>query len=98
MDARVDRIALGAGAVGTLATLLVVFYYPVGSVLAGAVAVDGRLSLTPLLSVLGDPFYADLFAFTAYQALLSTVASVLVGLPGAYLRARFEFPVRRFLR
>ena len=98
MDARVDRAALAAGVVGTLATLLVVFYYPVGSVLAGAVAVDGRFSLDPLLSVLTDSFYADLFAFTAYQALLSTVASVLVGLPGAYLLARFEFPGRRFLR
>jgi thiamine transport system permease protein len=76
----------------------VVFYYPVGSVLAGAVAVDGRFSLDPLLSVLTDSIYADLFSFTAYQALLSTVASVLVGLPGAYLLARFEFPGRRFLR
>ena len=39
-----------------------------------------------------------LFGFTAYQALLSTVASVVVGLPGAYLLARFEFPGRRLLR
>ncbi|ACV48047.1 MULTISPECIES: ABC transporter permease [Halomicrobium] len=98
MDARVDRLALPVGTVATLATLLVVFYYPVGSVLVGAVRVGGQLSLAPLKAVLGDPFYADLFGFTAYQALLSTVASVLVGLPGAYLLARFEFPGRRFLR
>jgi len=36
--------------------------------------------------------------FTAYQAALSTVASVLLGLPAAYLLARFEFPGRRTLR
>jgi len=39
-----------------------------------------------------------LIGFTAYQALLSTVASVLLGLPGAWVLARFEFPGRRTLR
>jgi thiamine transport system permease protein len=36
--------------------------------------------------------------FTAYQAALSTAASVALGLPAAYLLARFEFPGRRTLR
>ena len=46
-----------------------------------------------------DPFPAfGLFGFTAYQALLSTVASVALGLPGAYVLARFEFPGRKTLR
>ncbi|MFB6082809.1 MAG: ABC transporter permease [Halorientalis sp.] len=96
--ARRDGWALWVGVAATLATLVVVFYYPVASVFARAVSVDGRLSLAPVLAVVTDPFYVDLFAFTAYQALLSTVASVLVGLPGAYVLARFEFPGRRFLR
>ncbi|WP_438267205.1 ABC transporter permease [Halorussus gelatinilyticus] len=39
-----------------------------------------------------------LFGFTAYQALLSTIASVLLGLPGAYVLSRYEFPGRRTLR
>ncbi|MFB6193543.1 MAG: ABC transporter permease [Halobaculum sp.] len=39
-----------------------------------------------------------LFGFTAYQAALSTAASVLLGVPGAYLLARFEFPGRRTVR
>ncbi|MFW5978008.1 MAG: ABC transporter permease [Halohasta sp.] len=89
---------LPAGVAVMLATLVVVFYYPVGSVLSSAVFVDGRLTADPLVAVLGDPFYIELFEFTAYQALLSTVVSVAVGLPGAYLLARFEFPGRAFLR
>lgn len=36
--------------------------------------------------------------FTAYQAALSTVASVALGLPGAYLLARYEFPGRGVVR
>ena len=125
---RAERLALPAGLLLTFATLLVVFYYPVGDVLAGAVVSGGRLTLGPLLDVLSDPFYTGvahhifvdprgvpdgvlawlraglppvgfgLFGFTAYQALLSTVASVLLGLPGAYLLARFEFRGRRTLR
>ncbi len=39
-----------------------------------------------------------LFGFTAYQAFLSTVASVLLGLPGAYVLSRYEFPGRRTVR
>jgi thiamine transport system permease protein len=44
------------------------------------------------------PVAFGLFGFTAYQAALSTVASVLLGLPGAYLLSRFEFRGRRTLR
>jgi thiamine transport system permease protein len=44
------------------------------------------------------PVTFGLFGFTAYQAALSTVASVLLGLPGAYLLSRFEFRGRRTLR
>jgi len=36
-----------------------------------------------------------LFGFTAYQALLSTVASVALGVPGAWVLARWEFPGRQ---
>ncbi|WP_115862547.1 ABC transporter permease [Halorussus litoreus] len=39
-----------------------------------------------------------LVGFTAYQALLSTIASVALGLPGAYVLARYEFPGRRTIR
>jgi thiamine transport system permease protein len=123
-----ERLALPVGLALTLAVLVAVFYYPVGSVLVQAVVRGGRLTVGPLLAVLSDPFYtgaasspfADplsvpgglagwlraglppvgfgLFGFTAYQAGLSTVASVLLGLPGAYLLSRFEFRGRRTLR
>ena len=125
---RAERLALPVGLALTLALLVAVFYYPVARVLAEAVVREGRLTLEPLLDVLGDPFYtgalagavsdplgvpADVVAwlragappprfgligFTAYQALLSTVASVALGLPGAYLLARYDFRGRATLR
>jgi len=39
-----------------------------------------------------------LFGFTAYQAGLSALASIALGLPGAYVLARYEFPGRETLR
>jgi thiamine transport system permease protein len=126
--ARVERHALPAGVALTVATLVVVFYWPVATVLAQAVFVEDTPTLGPVLAVLSDPFYfgvahhlfADplgvprgalkwaldgfpavtfgLFGFTAYQAALSTVASVALGLPGAVVLARYEFRGRRTLR
>jgi len=123
-----ERAALPAGVAATLATLAVVFYYPVGNVLSTALIEGSRFTLDPVSAVLSDPFYTGvahhlfvdpagvpagvvdwltggfpavrlgLFGFTAYQAALSTVASVAVGLPGAYLLARFEFRGRGLLR
>ena len=128
MRAWAERAALPAGVLATLGAMLVVFYVPVGSILAEAVVVAGRPTAGPLLAVLSDPFYTGaahhlfvdplgvpaglsdwvtsglpavsfgLFGFTAYQAALSTIASVVLGLPGAYVLARFEFTGRRTLR
>ena len=125
---RLSSLALPVSLAATLAILVVVFYYPVGSVLAAAVRGDAGPSLAPLLSVLGDPFYTGvahhlftdplgipagtaewlrdgavvpsfgLVGFTIYQAILSTVVSVCLGLPGAYLLSRYEFRGRATLR
>jgi thiamine transport system permease protein len=91
---RPERPVLVAGAV-TAALLVVLLYYPVASVLVEALFADGRPTLSPLLDVLADPFYWGLFGFTAYQATLSTLLSLALGLPGAYVLARYEFPGRR---
>ncbi|SDR16236.1 ABC transporter permease [Natronobacterium texcoconense] len=54
------------------------------------------------LTVAGDYLSGDhpssVFGFTAYQAALSTLMSVVLGLPAAYLLARYEFRGRRTLR
>lgn len=52
--------------------------------------------------VVGDLLSSDrqlgIVGFTAYQAILSTVASVALGVPLAYFIARYEFPGRQTLR
>jgi len=41
---------------------------------------------------------SNVLLFTLYQALLSTLLTLIVGLPAAYLFARFEFPGKALLR
>jgi len=84
---------------GPLAFLLLFFYYPLGSIMAAGVTDDaGRFSLTRLAGLLADPYYLRIVGFTLGQALLSTLLSVALGLPGAYLMARFEFRAKGALR
>jgi thiamine transport system permease protein len=40
----------------------------------------------------------EVLGFTVFQAALSTIITLIVGLPGAYLFARFDFPFKRILR
>ena len=100
MAGRFRRVELPLFVAGltTAALLVVMLYYPVASVLAEAVLVDGRPSPAPLVDVAADRFWWGVFAFTAYQATLSTLLSLALGLPGAYLLARYEFPGRRTVR
>ncbi|HZJ10392.1 MAG TPA: hypothetical protein VFD39_11900, partial [Trueperaceae bacterium] len=49
------------------------------------------------LALLTDRYYLGRIAFTAGQALLSTLLTVLIGLPAAVLLARYRFLGRRAL-
>lgn len=52
----------------------------------------------PWLSIQTPGVRGGLFGFTAYQAVLSTVASLAVGLPAAAILANYEFRGRRTIR
>lgn len=119
-SALLERVGVPLAAAVTLALLVVLFFYPVGTVLVESVRVGGRVSLDSFRSILTSEFYfgtaavalsdpavlvrafpdyrLGLFGFTVWQALLSTIASVVLGLPGAWVLARFEFPGRRTVR
>nr|WP_302082847.1 iron ABC transporter permease [Salinibaculum sp. KK48] len=58
----------------------------------------GENPLAVLEATLSPDRRLGIVGFTAYQAALSTVVSVVVGVPLAYLLARYEFPGRRTIR
>ncbi|MCU4972194.1 iron ABC transporter permease [Halobacteria archaeon AArc-m2/3/4] len=76
------------------------FYFGVlASVFADPLAVGSHYASLVDWILAGFPsFRMGLFGFTAYQAALSTVASLALGLPAAYILANYEFRGRRTIR
>jgi len=74
-----------------LAFLSLFYFYPLGSILAASFARAKGGAAFQLLETLASPLVQHVVAFTFGQATLSTLLTLLLGLPGAYLLARFEF-------
>ncbi|MCS6883057.1 MAG: iron ABC transporter permease [Oscillochloridaceae bacterium] len=74
--------------------LTLFFLYPLFAIVRLSFA-DG---LAGLLETLGAPYYWRVLAFTAGQAALSTALTLALGLPGAYVFARYAFPGKALLR
>ncbi len=104
MDQRVDGhpsltrlggIALVALPLGFLGYF---FIYPLATVLATGFFSDGRFVLGPIETVLGRSALLNVAWFTLWQAVASTVLTVLIALPAANVLARYDFPGKSFVR
>jgi thiamine transport system permease protein len=73
-----------------LAFLALFFLYPLGAIVERGLRGDGD----PPLEVLTDPLTRDVVWFTVWQALASTVLTIAIALPAAYVLGRFRFPGR----
>ncbi|MEX2255105.1 MAG: iron ABC transporter permease [Acidimicrobiia bacterium] len=74
-----------------LAFLGVFFVYPVLTIVGRGLWPGGDLDLSPLDDVLGSSSLRDVAWFTIWQAALSTLLTLAIGLPGAYALTRFRF-------
>ena len=83
---------------GPLAYLALFFLYPLGAILARSFNGGSFIGLDPFTTLLGDSYYLGRIWFTVWQATVSTVLTVAVGLPIAYLFARHEFPGKTLLK
>jgi thiamine transport system permease protein len=95
VTARVTRAALW---IVPLTFLTVFFVYPVAVIVTRGLTPGGDLDLSPLREVITDPTLRKIAWFTVWQATLSTVLTVLVAMPGAFVLSRFEFRGRRLVR
>jgi thiamine transport system permease protein len=96
------------GAPGAVATVLLsvpplvflalFFAWPVVAILATGLAPEGRSAIDAIADAWGRPYVLDTVVFTIAIAIAITAASFAVGLPAAWLLARFDFPGRTALR
>ena len=81
-----------------LAFLLLFYFYPLGSILQTSFSrSEGGLG-TPFIQALISPIVRKALGFTIWQATLSTLITLLIGLPGAFLLARYDFRGKSLLQ
>jgi thiamine transport system permease protein len=78
--------------------LVLFFFYPLFRIFSLGLAPEGKIDLSPFRDLVTDPYFAGLLGFTTFQALLSTLLTMLVGMPAAFVFARYEFPGKSLLR
>jgi len=77
--------------------LAVFFFYPLLSILQISLIPDGTLDLSGFTELITSDYYRRVFFFTVQQAVLSTVITLAMALPAAFVFARFEFPGKSLL-
>jgi thiamine transport system permease protein len=81
-----------------LAFLLLFYFYPLGSILQTSFGRSEDGLGAPFLQALNSPIVRRALSFTIWQAVLSTLFTLLLGLPGAYLLARYDFRGKSLLQ
>lgn len=76
----------------SLLFLGVFFYLPIFLI------VKEGIDVKALVDVVTDSYHLRVISFTFAQAIGSTVVTLLIGLPGAYIFAKYDFPGKDFLK
>lgn len=74
------------------------YFYPLGSILRLGLFAEGRLNLDALLELFTSSYLLSILWFTTWQALISTVLTLVLAVPGAYVLARYRFRGKSLVR
>jgi len=77
--------------------LIIFFYLPIISIIHEGLW-DNGLTLKYLKAVLSNSYHRGIIFFTIGQALASTLLTLALGLPGAYIFAKYDFPGKSFVK
>ncbi len=74
-----------------LAFLAIFYFYPLISIFTLSFAPEGIWNMGKLYQLIRTDYYAGVLWFTTWQAALSTILTLLLAMPGAYVFARYDF-------
>ncbi len=81
-----------------LSFLGIFFFYPLAAVLVKSFAPEGQLNLAPIAGLWREPYFGRALWFTTWQAIASTALTLALGMPAAFVFARYHFPGKSLLR
>lgn len=71
--------------------LLVFYFYPLIKIVLLSFLPEGHWDPARLSKLINTPIYGRILWFTCWQAALSTIITLILALPGAYIFARYRF-------
>ncbi len=74
------------------------YFYPLISILLMSLVPHGALEVGKLYKLVSTSYYAGVLWFTTWQAALSTLLTVIIALPSAYIFARYEFKAKTLIQ
>lgn len=92
-----ETLVRGAAWLVPLLFLSIFFFFPLAAIFAVSLAPDGQLDLSGFLTIVTSDYYRGVFTFTTGQAILSTILTLLLAVPGAYVFTRYRFPGKTVL-
>ena len=81
-----------------LVFLFLFYFYPLGSILKISLDRSQPGQVSPFFEAITSPVTLRVLSFTFWQASLSTLLTLIVGLPGAYLFAHYDFRGKSVLK
>jgi thiamine transport system permease protein len=78
--------------------LLLFYFYPLGSIIKLSLSRSQAGLLSPFIEAFNSPIPWRVLGFTLWQAVLSTILTLALGLPGAYLFAHYNFRSKSLLQ
>jgi thiamine transport system permease protein len=78
--------------------LLLFYFYPLGTIFSLSFSRSQAGILTPILQAIKSPIPWRVLVFTLWQAILSTILTLAIGLLGAYLFGHFNFRGKSLLK
>ncbi len=78
--------------------LALFYFYPLTKIFYISFFPEGSLNNSGLIRFFTTPAYLRILWFTCWQAALSTLLTLVVALPGAYIYARYRFPGKGLIR
>ena len=97
MNGRGNNVKVMALWIAPLLFLLLFYFYPLASILRVSFARAGTDFAEPFRAIFSSVGFRKVLGFTFYQAILSTLLTLCIGLPAAYLVARYRFRGKKLL-
>jgi thiamine transport system permease protein len=81
-----------------LCFLVLFYFYPLSKIVIFSFFPDGMWNIEKISRLFTTPIYLKIIWFTIWQAGLSTLVTLALALPGAYIFAHYRFPGKNLLQ